>query len=331
MKSVTILVSVKNKRDFVEKCIRSLLDIDYPEKRLLIIDNMSTDDSFAILNKFEGEIQLYQVSGGLSKVFNWALDRIDTDYVAFTDADCVVDENWVKDLIAPFEEEPDIIATAGYCGTPKDLSNLQTMIGLELESRFKKFPKYISRAPTMNLCVKTEFAKKVRFDEQQGVGVETDFGYRLTALGKMRYTPNAKVYHYHRGSWKSYFKQQKDQVKWACRIFLKHGMLALGDHISTPSMIVQIPIFISGIGFLVLALLNRLFLIPGAISLLVLLGIYLKNAGELVSFGKQYLAFLGLFSFRTLAWTVGVVEAVVTFPEIFLFRALGQQIDNRPS
>ncbi|MCM8775763.1 MAG: hypothetical protein NC930_05375, partial [Candidatus Omnitrophica bacterium] len=54
---------------------------------------------------------------------------------------------------------------------------------------------YISRAPDMNLCVRSKYAKKVRFDERFIWAWETDFGYRLTRLGKMKYVPDAIVYH----------------------------------------------------------------------------------------------------------------------------------------
>jgi len=329
MSSVTILVSVKNKEATIGECLRSLVETDYPDKKILCIDNMSTDNSFAILRKFEDQVELHQVAGGLSRVFNWALDRIDTDYVAFTDADCVVDRDWLKELLRPFEEEPDIIATAGYCGTPEGLSPLQTMIGLELEDRFKKFPRYLSRAPTMNLCVKTEVARRVKFDEQQMVAVEVDFGYRLTSLGKMLYTPKARVLHYHRGTWRSYFHQQKEQVKWNCRVLLKHGRKALGDHISTPMMIIQIPLFMVGAGFLLLSGIERWFLIPAAVLLVILVGIYLKNASELVPFGRQYIRLLGMFTFRTFAWTVGVIEAVVHFSREFALHLLRRHAVDR--
>ena len=59
----------------------------------------------------------------------------------------------------------------------------------------------------MNLCLETETARKVKFDEEQKVAVETDFGFRLTKLGKIKYCPKALVWHYHRASLKNYFRQ----------------------------------------------------------------------------------------------------------------------------
>lgn len=316
-KDVTILVAVLNKADAIKACIESLIKVKYPVKKILVIDGYSTDGTYEILKNFKKKIDLLQYPKNLSRTFNWALDRIDTEFVALTDGDCVVAPNWLDELIKGFKEE-DVIATAGYCGTPKRLSLLQTLIGLELESRFKKFPRYISRAPTMNLCLKTEVAKKVKFDEKQMVGVEADFGYRLTKLGKMVYSPKAKVFHYHRGSLKSYFNQQKNQAMGGVRIFLKHGRQALGDHITTPKMTIQIPLLFLSLIFLLLSLLNQIFFFLSALMIAGLLVIYLKTISEISPPGKLYLPFLGLFFFRTLAWTVGVLKGTLLLTKYFL-------------
>ena len=142
MDKVTLFVSVKNREETIEKCINSLINVHYPEKRILVVDNMSTDKTFDKLKTFGEKINLYKIDGNLSQVFNWALEHIYTEYIAITDSDCIVDKDWVKELLIPFQDSANIIATAGYCGTPEDVSLLQKFIGMELEARFKKFPKY---------------------------------------------------------------------------------------------------------------------------------------------------------------------------------------------
>lgn len=314
IKNVTILVAVLDKSKTIKDCVESLLRLVSPPARIIVVDGYSIDGTYEILKKYEGRIDLYQYPKNLSATFNWALDKIETEYVTFTDGDCVVSPDWLTELLKGFEEE-NVVATAGYCGTPKSPSLLQRMIGLELESRFIKFPKYLCRAPTMNLCVKTEAAKKVRFDEKQMVGVEVDFGWRLSKLGKIVYQPEAKVLHYHRATLKNYFKQQKNQAKCGVRLLSKHGRRALGDHITTPSMTIQIPLFFLSLVFLFFSLFNRIFILIFFLSILILFGIYLKTTIEINPPKKLYLPFLGLFFFRTLAWAVGVSEGIICFHE----------------
>lgn len=311
MKSVTVLIAVKNKVGTIEACLESVLSVSYPVHRIMVLDGFSNDGTYEVLRRFAGKVEVHQLRANLSGTFNWALDRVDTEFVAFTDADCVVSPDWLDHLLAPFEKDGGLVGAAGYCGTPQGLSALQTMIGMELESRFKRFPKYITRAPTMNLCVRTEVARKTRFDEEQLVAVETDFGYRLSSLGRIRYVHEAKVWHYHRASWPAYFRQQRDQARWAVRVVSKHRAKALGDHISTGSMVAQIPLlglFLAGIP---LSLLDARLAVVSGLFLLTLLIIYKGGIQRAEAHAGQTALFLVFFVFRNFAWLVGAVEGLI--------------------
>ena len=314
-KDVTVLVAVLNKKDTIRNCIESLLRLSMPPTRIMVVDGYSKDGTYEILKEYQDKIELHQFPQNLSATFNWALNKIDTKYVALTDGDCVVSQNWLEELLKGFGGEENVVATAGYCGTPENMPLLPKMIGLELESRFKKFPKYLKRAPTMNLCLKTEAAKKVKFDEKQMVGVEVDFGYRLSKLGKIVYVPQATVLHYHRATLKNYFLQQKSQAKGMARILFKHKVQALGDHITTLSMTAQIPLLALGLTFLVFSLFNKLFLYLSLSCFLILFILYLKNIIEIKPPFSYYPIFLGLFALRTIAWLTGITEGILLSPK----------------
>jgi glycosyltransferase involved in cell wall biosynthesis len=311
-KEVTILVAVLNKAGTIRTCIESLLKLKEAPAKIMFVDGYSNDGTYEILKEYEGKIDLYQYPKNLSATFNWALDKIDTEYTALTDGDCAVASNWLEELLKGFGEE-NVVATAGYCGTPEGVSLLQRMIGLELEGRFKKLPKYLLRAPTMNLCLKTEVAKKVRFDERQLVGVEVDFGWRLARLGKIVYLAEAKIFHYHRAALKSYFLQQKNQAKCGVRLLFKHGRKATGDPITTLSMTAQIPLFFLGLIFALLSFFVELFLYPSIIFFSVLFIIYLKNIIEINPKLRYYPVFFGLFFLRTFAWAAGIAEGLIRY------------------
>jgi cellulose synthase/poly-beta-1,6-N-acetylglucosamine synthase-like glycosyltransferase len=311
---VTIFVAVKNKNEIIEKCIDSLLQIDWPDKEILVVDNMSTDGSYEKLLKFKGKITLHRIKGGVSEVFNWALAKSEDEYFVCTDADCIVDPKWVKELIAPFALDPQIVATAGFCGTPKNVNFLQKLIGLELENRYNHFREYIERAPTMNLCLKTEVAKKVGFDAKFTYqSFEVDFCYRMSKYGKIKYVPSAKVWHFHRSNLFSYIKQQKDQAKWGWKLFLKHGKRSMADQITTFSMSSQI--FLLGAGIITMLLANwiKYFGVISIFLLLLLLIIYIKDLIEIRPQVIYLPAFMALFLIRTLCWELGIMEGVFSF------------------
>jgi GT2 family glycosyltransferase len=217
---------------------------------------------------------------------------------------------WLKELMRGFCEEPDSIAVAGYVGTGPGLPLFATLIGVELEERYKHFPKYISRSPTMNLCVRTEAARTVRFDESLPVAIETDFGYRFTARGRMLYAPAAVVRHYPRTSWRSFFSQQVGFARGAFQVYLKHTARLKGDHISTPAMISQIPLFCLACLALTATAASPLFLWVSALLFMILLGMYIRDTMKLRIPLTHYPMMIGIFTVRTVGWVAGVLEGV---------------------
>lgn len=308
--SVTVVVSVKNAKDTIEECVQSILRTNYPNKKIYIIDNGSADGTYEILKKFGKKIKLERVLGPVPKVHNHALKKINTEFVAYTDADCVVDKNWLKNLISGFTSSQ-IVATAGFCGTPKGINRLQELIGRELENRWRHFPEKISRAPTMNLCVRTEIAKKVKFDEKFDWAWETDFGYRLTEFGDMVYVPNAVVQHYHRPTWLRFFKQQINNARIAPLLYLvKHRGKITGDHISTPSMMITLLISYISILFLLLSLFNKMFTTPFFVSLILLGLIFIKDSIKLTKGPIDFFLLLIMFILRAAAWVIGIILGI---------------------
>jgi len=312
--SVTVLVTVKNSKRTVDNCINSILKLDYPNYKIFVTDAYSDDGTFESLKKLQKnhpqKIKLEQIEGNIATAHNYMIKKTNTDFVAFTDADCVVHKNWLKNLISAFKPK-NIIAVAGFCSTPKNVNKLQKLIGLELEDRFKRFPMFISRAPTMNLCVITKFAKKVKFDEKFDVAQETDWGYRLTKFGNMIYVPNAVIYHYHRPTLKSFLKQHGFKYGRSLpRLYLKHPKKSTGDHISKPTMLLQEFIFSFFSLFLVLSLFYNNLIVVAIFLLIFLFVTYFIDILRFTKNPKNILIFIGLYMLRNIFWTIGLIFGI---------------------
>jgi len=309
--SVTVLVTVKNMADTITKCIDSLMKLNYNNYKVYVTDAFSTDGTWEILQrlkkKYGRKLIIEQVEGNIAKAHNYMIKKVKTSFIAFTDADCIVDKNWLRELMKGFDS-PSVVATAGYCATPKKVNKLQRLIGMELESRFKRFfGKYISRAPTMNLCVKTNYVRKVMFDERLDVTQESDFGWRLTRLGKMKYVPTAIVWHHHRPTLKSYFRQQYRYGKSLPLLYLKHPKRAKGDHISTPFMMFQEYAFISIIVSALISILWKQFVPLIFLSIGMLIILYLLDILSFCKNLKDTVSMMFLYFLRNVGWTLGFV------------------------
>ncbi|MDC1068865.1 glycosyltransferase [Candidatus Kapabacteria bacterium] len=97
-KSVSILIPARNEVNRISKCIDSLIIQDYPNFKIIVLDDESEDGTFEFLkNKYYYKIQLERgrkrPMGWLGK--SWACQQLsvmsDSDILIFTDAD-----NWYK-------------------------------------------------------------------------------------------------------------------------------------------------------------------------------------------------------------------------------------------
>lgn len=267
---------------------------------MLVVDAFSTDGTLEILKSYGSKIKIYQVKGWPPAAYNAAMDKIKTEYIALIDGDNVVTSDWLKKLMAGFEENG-IVETVGFCPSPKTSPNkLQELLGRELELRYKSFGTYLQRAPTMNVAFKTELAKKIGFNEKLRVGYDTDFSYNLSRYGKIKYIPEAVVYHYHRSTWKNFIKQQFLNGVYVPVLFKKHSKGIKGDRISKPSMIIQ-PVLLT-LGLLTVFFSRWL----GVLFLILLSVIILYDSVRLSRNPVELVYYMAIFIIRLFGWMSGI-------------------------
>lgn len=93
MIKVSIIIPVYNVAPYVEECLRSVLEQDYLDKEIIIVDDCGTDNSMDIVQgivtrcKSEVRILKHPYNCGLSKARNTGIKEAKGDYVFFMDSD----------------------------------------------------------------------------------------------------------------------------------------------------------------------------------------------------------------------------------------------------
>ena len=85
---VTVIISCYNHAQYIEACIRSVLEQSYPNIELLVYDDGSRDDSVAVIRKLADEFGFFfqpQANQGLANTLNAALQRASGGLVADRD------------------------------------------------------------------------------------------------------------------------------------------------------------------------------------------------------------------------------------------------------
>ena len=110
--AVAIVILNYNGRNYLEKFLPSVIASSYTNKRIIVADNGSTDDSVSYLglNFTEVEIILLNRNFGFAGGYNKALQQVNSDYYILLNSDVEVTPNWVEGLIELMESDKQIAA-----------------------------------------------------------------------------------------------------------------------------------------------------------------------------------------------------------------------------
>jgi GT2 family glycosyltransferase len=110
--SVAIVILNWNGKNFLQQFLPSVLATNYSNKRIIVADNASTDDSVFYLqsNYPQVEILINNYNAGFAQGYNIALKQVEADYYVLLNSDVEVTENWVEPIIELMESDEMIAA-----------------------------------------------------------------------------------------------------------------------------------------------------------------------------------------------------------------------------
>lgn len=112
--SATIVVPAWNEEDFIRDTIESAIRQTY-ECKIIVVDDSSTDNTPNIVKEYENVLLLTtdKNQGSKSRALNYAIPHVDTDIFICVDADTILDDNAVENILKSFNDENTAIA-CGY-------------------------------------------------------------------------------------------------------------------------------------------------------------------------------------------------------------------------
>jgi len=106
-KKVSIIIPVYNREHILSNCLKSVLNQDYKNIEIIIIDDGSTDKSYTIVKNYQQEsekISAYHIeNGGASKARNFGLSKAKGEYICFIDSDDIVSIDYISTLVNAME------------------------------------------------------------------------------------------------------------------------------------------------------------------------------------------------------------------------------------
>ncbi|MFH1552846.1 MAG: glycosyltransferase [Candidatus Omnitrophota bacterium] len=208
--SVSIVVAAKNAEKTIEKCITSILSLRYNNYEVIVIDDGSTDKTPNLLEKYKPRVTVItNVSSlGPSRSRNNAAKKGNGECIAFTDADCIVSDDWLNELVGCFDIYPEAVSCGGSQDIPPDATDFERRVfkffkksGIVTDyMRLKRFDKIIEvdHNPSCTVIYKREiFLEEGGFAEGLWPGEDVELDHRLRKKGyRIFFNPRAVVYHY---------------------------------------------------------------------------------------------------------------------------------------
>jgi glycosyltransferase involved in cell wall biosynthesis len=178
---VSVIVPVLDGESTIEATVRGLLGQAYPPDRfeIIVVDNGSTDGTSAILGKYSSSIRVVREGKkGPAAARNAGIRSAHYPHIAFTDADCVPDASWLRELMSYAARNP----WADFVGGPIVAYRPATRIERfserlwDQERALRAWPPY---GITANLLVRTRLLAELgMFDEALLRGQDVDLSYR---------------------------------------------------------------------------------------------------------------------------------------------------------
>ena len=322
--SISIIIPTRNEEALLGQCLESLKQLNYPKTQLEIIisDGLSTDNTVKIAKSYGVKIvsnEAQTVAPGRNIGFRHSRG----DFVAFSDADCLMDKNWLNNALKYFRDDKSVAGVGGPNLSPGNESPFGKAVrflflfgsfssGSIYVTNLKK-AKSVKNIPGCNAIYKREALGKVMpTDETLLTGDDVEMNYRLIERGyKILYAPDVIVWHYRRDNpkklWKQIYRYAIGRLQLAKRhkdaINLIHILFGLAIPIFIFLMIFSFilnpvyPLFLTGAILIALAIFSGLSLVKEkslkvamSLFLAALIFIFAWSSGFLKEFSRSFLS-----------------------------------------
>jgi glycosyltransferase involved in cell wall biosynthesis len=240
---LSVVIPTYNRRQLLESCLDSLENqrFDKTSFEVIVINDGSSDSTEEFLSSFKIKTPLHftfitQGNRGVSHARNTGIQRAQGKYIAFTDDDCILPDDWLNKIYEDIESAAQDIAGVGGPLTSVSV-NKDSLIGrfigfldefnyIPVTGEYLIRPVHISKLHgnehipylrTSNAgfrrgCLKQIGGFDINFTRPGGE--DPDLCYRLLNLNyKFYFDKNLRVLHQSRDSFTSYFRSLKNYLR----------------------------------------------------------------------------------------------------------------------
>ncbi|RME94046.1 MAG: glycosyltransferase [Verrucomicrobia bacterium] len=210
---VSVVVAAYNAARTLPHCLGALTRLRYPDYEVILVDDGSTDATPDLARDYPGiRYFRHERNLGLSAARNRGIELATGEIVAFTDADCRPDEDWLQYLVHDLLKLG-VSGIGGHNLLPPDDSAVAAAVmaapggplHVMLDDRLAE------HVPGCNMAFwRSALVEVGGFDPLfRRAGDDVDLCWRLQAQGaRIGFSPGGFVWHYRRSTLRAYLRQQ---------------------------------------------------------------------------------------------------------------------------
>jgi glycosyltransferase involved in cell wall biosynthesis len=248
----SLIIPAYNAARTLGGCLRSAFDQTLPMEHyeVIVVDDGSADDTAQIARQFPARL-IQQRNQGPAAARNAGAHHAMGEILIFTDSDCELDREFLRNMVKPFERS-DVMGVQGTYRTRQ--TEFMARFGqLEIETRYQQMSRqqYIDFIGTYAAAYRRDlFISQGGFDTQFPLasGEDTEFSYKLHKEGhNLVFNPAAFVYHQHPTSLRHYLRVKFYRGYWRVRLYSLHPEKTIRDSYTPQSLKIQVlmaPLFL---------------------------------------------------------------------------------------
>lgn len=213
----SIIIPLYNRPQEIDELLKTLTHQTYTQFEVLVIEDGSTNDAKAIVQKYEQLLDVkyfFKPNEGQGFARNYGFERAKGDYFVIFDSDCLIPEDYLE-LVKNYLFEHHLDAYGGPDAAHETFTPVQKAISYAMTSPFttggiRGNKKHIGQfhPRSFNMGVSREVYEKVGGFILTRLGEDIEYSIRIHENGfKIGLIPAAKVFHKRRTSFSQFYKQ----------------------------------------------------------------------------------------------------------------------------
>lgn len=215
---ISVIVPTHNRKDKLMQCLGSLFKQSYPQDNfeVIVIDDGSIDGTDDLLQEIAREHPNFryfrQPRKGPAAARNFGMAEARSEFVAFTDNDCIAGAGWLENMVHAHKSECAALAIGGL--TRVNTHNTGALVSQFLSDGAIRVSSCdqtdVIFFPTCNVSVKKSLLGKEGFNElfPLPAGEDAEFFWRLFKQGnRFSYRQEIEIFHNCYSTFRSFLRQ----------------------------------------------------------------------------------------------------------------------------